>query len=414
MAWQNWYLLIPFSPILAIICLAIFLYEYVLQNNQERIERPGIGNQIFDVALTLISCVSTFPAIVTDGMGPLGTFVRTSLTLPWHIVLALWYVLQSCIWDPLFQQIVPFIYMKWNSSAYQPLPEAQIRVIELLPGSPRDDIRVRLFPARLDEETFEALSYSWGGHLMLRRMIQANDRSFFITDTVFRALRELRDSERPRKLWIDAVSINQGNRPERRSQVDMMGAIYGRAAQVIVWLRKAPSSLTAAFEYIRLIVARPDGFDALYDESSIWQESVRTILRSRWWSRVWIVPEVARPNKVVIRSGPNEIPWEDLASFLTHPRAVGKFPVNDRIINFVQAITVLRKPHPDPPLGQLLFALQFRDRVASDPRDKLYAFRGLLQNPTSNKVPWITTRKGTGYSQILQPHTSVMVKTYRS
>ena len=26
---QNWYLSIPFSPILAIICLAIFLYEYL-------------------------------------------------------------------------------------------------------------------------------------------------------------------------------------------------------------------------------------------------------------------------------------------------------------------------------------------------------------------------------------------------
>ena len=110
--WQNWYLLIPFSPILAIICLAIFLYEYVLQNNQERVERPGIGNQTFNVAFMLISFAFTFPAIITDGLGPLGTFVRTSLTLPWHIVLELWSVLEWCIWDPLFQQIVPFIYTK--------------------------------------------------------------------------------------------------------------------------------------------------------------------------------------------------------------------------------------------------------------------------------------------------------------
>ena len=221
---------------------------------------------------------------------------------------------------------------------------------------------------------------------MLRRMIQANDRSFFVTDTVFRALRELRYSDRPRRLWIDAISINQGDLPERRSQVDMMGAIYRRAAQVIVWLGKAPSSLTYAFDYIRSMVARPDEFDALYNDSSIWQESIRTILNSRWWSRVWIVPEVAQPNKVVVRSGPNEIPWEDLASFLADSRAVEKLSLKPRIINFVNAITELRKPHPDPPLGQLHFALQFRDRVASDPRDKLYAFRGLLQNPMSNTI----------------------------
>ena len=382
MAWQNWYLLIPLSPILAIICLAIFLYEYVVQNDQERIERPGIGNQVFDVALMLISFTFTLPAMITDFLGPVGTLVRTLLTLPFSILLSLWWVLEQYVWNHLFQRIVPFIYVKWNSSAYQPLQEAQIRVIELLPGSPRDNIRIRLFAISLDEEIFEALSYSWGGHLMLRRVIQANDRSFFVTDTVFRALRELRYSARPRKLWIDAVSINQGNIPERRSQVDMMGDIYRRAAQVIVWLGKAPDPLTSAFDYIpRLMVARPDEFDNLYDESSGWQESVRTILRSRWWSRVWIVPEVALAPKVVIRSGPNEISWEVLASFLAYPRAVKKLSVEPRIINFVKAITELRKPHPDPPLGQLHFALQFRDRVASDPRDKLYAFRGLLQNP---------------------------------
>lgn len=382
MAWQNWYLLIPFSPILATICLAIFIYEYVLQNNQERVERPGIGNKVFDVTFMLISFPFVFPAIIVSFSASLGTFVRTLLLLPFFPVLILWWVLQWCIWDPLFQQIVPFIYRKWNSSAYQPLPEAHIRVIELLPGSPRDHIKIMLFPVRLDGETFEALSYSWGGHLMLRRMIQANDRSFFVTDTVFRALRELQYPDRPRKLWIDAISINQGNVLERRSQVDMMGAIYRRAAPVIVWLGKAPSSLTSAFDYIRSMVARPDQFDLIYGESSSWQESVLTILDTRWWSRVWIVPEVALPGKVVIRSGPNEILWEDLANFL----AVGKLRVKPRIINFVKAITELRKPHSDPPLGQLHFALQFRDRVASDPRDKLYAFRGLLQNPMSSTL----------------------------
>ena len=390
MAWQNWYLLVPFSPISAIICLAVFLYEYVVQNNQERIERPGIGNSVLVAALFIPGFLFTLPAMITDSLGPLGTFVRTLLQLPFSIVFFLWTALEWCIWDPLFQRIVPLIYLKWNSSAYQPLQESQIRVIKLLPGSPPDYVRIRLFAVNLDgldEEPFEAISYSWGGHLMLRRMIQANGRSLFVTDTVFRALRELRYPDRPRKLWIDAVSINQGNIPERRSQVDMMGAIYRRAAQVAVWLGKAPSSLDSAFEIIeRLMIARPDEFDAIYDESSIWQEPVRTMLRSRWWSRVWIVPQVALADEVVIRSGPNEISWKVLASFLVHSKAVEKLPVEPRIINFVKAITELRKPHPDPPSGQLHFALQFRDRVTSDPRDKLYAFRGLLQDPMSNTI----------------------------
>lgn len=60
----------------------------------------------------------------------------------------------------------------------------------------------------------------------------------------------------------------------------MMGAVCRRAAQVIVWLGKAPSSLASAFDYIeRLKVARLEAFDGIHDESGIWQESVRMILR---------------------------------------------------------------------------------------------------------------------------------------
>ena len=128
-------------PILAIICLANFLYEYVVHNDQERIERPYIGNKIFTVAYMLMIFLFTFPAMITDFLGALGTFVRTLLTLPFSIALYSWLVLEWCIWEPLFQQSVLFTYVKWNSSAYQPLQEAQIRVIELLPGSPWDNIR---------------------------------------------------------------------------------------------------------------------------------------------------------------------------------------------------------------------------------------------------------------------------------
>ena len=195
---------------------------------------------------------------------------------------------------------------------------------------------------------------------MLRRMIQANDRSLFITDTVFRALRELRYPDHPRKLWTDAVSINQGNIPERQSQVDMMGAIYRRAAQVIVWLGKAPGSLTSAFEYIERFYGRTTRRIRRQVMTNLvfGKNRSQTMLGSRWWSRVWIVPEVALADEVVIRSGPNENIVESLSKLPSIFQSSRKtLPWSPRIIKFRQdnhrALEGLRIP--DPPLGQLHF-----------------------------------------------------------
>jgi hypothetical protein len=45
------------------------------------------------------------------------------------------------------------------------------------------------------------------------------------------------------QLWVDAACINQGNGPERSSQVGLMSQIYGRAVAVLAWLGEEKSGL---------------------------------------------------------------------------------------------------------------------------------------------------------------------------
>ena len=62
---------------------------------------------------------------------------------------------------------------------------------------------------------------------------------FNITRNLFDALHHLRNPTAPRILWVDMLSINQGNVNERGHQVGMMRMIYSKASLVAVWLGRA-------------------------------------------------------------------------------------------------------------------------------------------------------------------------------
>ncbi|KAH8655808.1 heterokaryon incompatibility protein-domain-containing protein [Xylariales sp. PMI_506] len=150
--------------------------------------------------------------------------------------------------QPLVDITLPWVYGRWNARSYNhrklDLEEDQaglhqtVRILMLLPGSGEDPVRCELLPIALDGGTsYEALSYSWGGHLALLRVIHVDGRSFIVTDSWFRALRALRpQSGSPRTLWIGQICINQFDNEEKSHQVQMMGKIYQNAAYVIIWL----------------------------------------------------------------------------------------------------------------------------------------------------------------------------------
>jgi hypothetical protein len=46
----------------------------------------------------------------------------------------------------------------------------------------------------------------------------------------------VREKDKNRTLWVDAICINQQDIRERGCQVEMMGDVYSKAARVLVWL----------------------------------------------------------------------------------------------------------------------------------------------------------------------------------
>lgn len=238
------------------------------------------------------------------------------------------------------------------------------------------------------ESYYDALSYSWGGHLMLRRIIKANNRYFLVTDTAFQALRTLRHPTETRNVWIDAICINQYDTPEKNQQVtEMMASIYEKAHKVIVWLGQAPEQLASAFNMIQeLDSADDDQIRCICAKYDGWLQPLHTIMNSRWWSRVWVVQETALNSDVVVRSGQHELPWETLSRFLRHSERIPGLRVDQKVLDFVYQLGDLKNTDADPERGLLDLALRFRNRVATDPRDKLYGLHALLRSTTASAI----------------------------
>ncbi|PVH78200.1 hypothetical protein DL98DRAFT_377834, partial [Cadophora sp. DSE1049] len=113
------------------------------------------------------------------------------------------------------------------------------RLIILEPGEPTDELRCHLkHICSLQDHDYEALSYAWGVE-SLEHTIQCSGMKIQITANLDDALRQLRYPDRPRLLWVDAISINQDDLAERSRQVRIMREIYTNAAQVVIWLGPA-------------------------------------------------------------------------------------------------------------------------------------------------------------------------------
>jgi hypothetical protein len=150
---------------------------------------------------------------------------------------------------------------------------------------------------------FDALSYTWGTTKAADTVI-VNDWPLEITQNLNLALRHLRHPEQARVMWIDALCINQQDIDERNYQVPLMGSIYAGATQITVWLGPAADESDLVMEVIR----SSDMQDVNPFCLSI--DILRLMSRS-WWTRVWVIQEVALAQRAVIHCGMQSIPHDD-------------------------------------------------------------------------------------------------------
>jgi hypothetical protein len=131
-----------------------------------------------------------------------------------------------------------------------------IRVFILEPsGSISDTLQGRVEEVSLDDNLLEydALSYVWGS-VNKPSAIKSGDSSvIMVTENCEAALRHIRDAKTAKRVWVDAMCINQDSDAERSAQVSLMGEIYKKASCVYLWLGPATDADKKLFSVIRYV-----------------------------------------------------------------------------------------------------------------------------------------------------------------
>ncbi|KAF2750086.1 HET-domain-containing protein, partial [Sporormia fimetaria CBS 119925] len=130
---------------------------------------------------------------------------------------------------------------------YAPLDPSrrQIRLLEILPVWKTDrqtPISARLVIVSLDDEPdYSALSYTWGDGTTTNHII-VDGKRIGCTANLHHALNDLRSNpwdvikKTPKRIWVDAVCINQEDLEEKNHQLPLMETIYTKAKVVYCWL----------------------------------------------------------------------------------------------------------------------------------------------------------------------------------
>lgn len=295
---------------------------------------------------------------------------------------------------------------------YEPLDfdSPAFRLLRLVKGEGpvlQGEIFQAWFHQREEVIPYEALSYTWGFQ-DLSNSIEVNGRELGITTNLYLALQSLRYHDQDRILWVDAVCIDQGNLKERGHQVQQMGDIYRQAQSVIFWLGQATYETNVVMDYLQQLQkeslkhACKDWMPSDKRWQGLWttirpilqrkhagpeaqlSQGLQTLLDRPWFSRVWILQEVANAKVAFVRCGAKSI---RAGIFALAPQLITATVTNhcESVLDIMPSAS--RKNSWWGQNRDLHTLLQkFRDAEAHDSRDMIYALLGMSSDANNSAM----------------------------
>jgi hypothetical protein len=223
----------------------------------------------------------------------------------------------------------------------------------------------------LDAPPFEALSYTWGGedgNAEKSKLIYIGSLWLALPITVNcdEALRRLR-AQRDLVIWVDAICINQSDLEERSHQVSIMREIYSKAWRVVMYLG---SSSETSHRAMQALIKSGE----LQPDRVITDPAITTLFCRRYFSRVWVIQEVAMAQRLLMVCGKDEL---DRRWFNTLPLS---FKLSQKMPQWLlkYAQTGVNK-FSDP--SDFVRLLNYTSVCsATDPRDHVFAIMGIVAN----------------------------------
>lgn len=185
--------------------------------------------------------------------------------------------------------------------SYEPIRDAgEIQLLSLRPGRPGDMIHADIETVRIrGPRGYDAISYTWADEdgdatKCCNLMIGDDGLLLPITsncDAVLRRVRKYTDT-----VWIDAVCINQEDIRERGKQVDLMPHIYMGASRTFAYVGEASNDSDTVLRNLARGIWTPPYL-------------LESFFRRPYFSRVWVVQEVALSSRIIMICGDTAVNW---------------------------------------------------------------------------------------------------------
>ncbi|KAM0812034.1 putative Heterokaryon incompatibility domain-containing protein [Seiridium cardinale] len=281
--------------------------------------------------------------------------------------------LRSCLRCGSFEDAASSASTIAKSTIYTPIRQRfDIRILRIRPGDFKDPIDSELFIEDISNDPeYEAISYTWAdedGNADKCRTITVNDRAFSVTTNCEAALRRVRYRYNTRRVWIDAICIDQSNDDERGHQVQLMSQIFQKALQVFVYVGESDRPND------RCQPACWDLNAPKYYPLPTYQK-LSQLVKRRYFTRLWILQEVALARRALVVWGSQVLLWDRCVEICKGER-----------LELPPVMRFDRRLYSEP--NQLLHLLDLAlGCQAADSHDRIYALLGILvYAPTSGIV----------------------------
>jgi hypothetical protein len=173
---------------------------------------------------------------------------------------------------------------------------------------------------------YDTISYFWGGDALERRIL-VDGKDLLITKNAYEILHARSSYLRERMMWIDGLCIDQtkdpdgGDWPEKASQIALMYEIYRLSQRTVVWLGYGNRAYFVIGFIFRVAMLRNRyGLNDLEMYEVLGKErrgpemqAFVKMLDHPWFTRIWVIQEIAVPRVVHVIYGGQYLEWDILA-----------------------------------------------------------------------------------------------------
>ena len=315
---------------------------------------------------------------------------------------------------------------------YDPLDSEsyEIRVLTIFPGAPESDMKCTMeITSLINPISYAALSYCWGDPAITTDIL-VNGTKTAVTYNLADALKHLRKLG-VRKIWADALCINQEDRQEKSLQIRNMRSIYSRAEVCYAWLGREKvdddesSTIIGFLESLldsgggtrlaqvphtciaiaSIPTERPQQQNGQPRHESCRScilehhfQGLQRILQRQYWKRRWIIQETSASYRQVILANEKSISLKKMEQAINLCQQSGYWsPDINMAYSWFKMVTKFRRRYQKNVKLSLIHAIKLsQDFESTDQRDAVFSLLGLCHDgldlvPMPNYVQSIET-----------------------